>query len=92
MSQSPGHILDGVCNICSYGQILISYKVPSESPSPTSFVKSCTPFIIIIIIIIIIIYSFELFTSALDDGISLQSEWQQVSSSLLKSPELFSEI
>ena len=37
---------------------------------------------IIIIIIIIIIYSFEFFTSALADGFSLVSEWQQVSSSL----------
>ena len=30
----------------------------------------------------IIIYSLELFTSALADGFSLESEWQQVSSSL----------
>ena len=35
-----------------------------------------------IIIIIIIIHSLELFTSALADGFSLESEWQQVSSSL----------
>ena len=35
-----------------------------------------------IIIIIIIIYSLEFFTSALVDGFSLESEWQQVSSSL----------
>ena len=34
------------------------------------------------IIIIIIIHSLELFTSALADGFSLESEWQQVSSSL----------
>ena len=33
-------------------------------------------------IIIIIIYSLEFFTSALADGFSLESEWQQVSSSL----------
>ena len=33
-------------------------------------------------IIIIIIHSLELFTSALADGFSLESEWQQVSSSL----------
>ena len=32
--------------------------------------------------IIIIIHSFEFFTSALADGFSLESEWQQVSSSL----------
>ena len=38
--------------------------------------------LIIIIIIIIIIHSLELFTSALADGFSLESEWQQVSSSL----------
>ena len=38
--------------------------------------------IIIIIIVIIIIHSLELFTSALADGFSLESEWQQVSSSL----------
>ena len=35
-----------------------------------------------IIIIIIIIHSLELFTSALADGFSQESEWQQVSSSL----------
>ena len=38
--------------------------------------------IITIIIIIIIIYSLEFFTSALADGLSLEFEWQQVSSSL----------
>ena len=43
-----------------------------------------------IIIIIIIINLLELFTSALADGFSLESEWEQVSSSLLKSPGLFS--
>ena len=32
--------------------------------------------------IIIIIHSLELFTSALADGFSLESEWQQVSTSL----------
>ena len=32
--------------------------------------------------IIIIIYLLEFFTSALADGFSLESEWQQVSSSL----------
>ena len=37
---------------------------------------------IIIIIIIIIVHSLELFTSAIADGFSLESEWQQVSSSL----------
>ena len=39
-------------------------------------------FIIIIVIIIITIHSLELFTSALVDGFSLESEWQQVSSNL----------
>ena len=34
------------------------------------------------IIIVIIIHSLELFTSALADGFSQESEWQQVSSSL----------
>ena len=37
---------------------------------------------IIIIIIIIIIISLELFTSALAAAFSLESKWQQVSSSL----------
>ena len=37
---------------------------------------------ITIIIIIIIIYLLEVFTSALADGLSLEIEWQQVSSSL----------
>ncbi len=38
--------------------------------------------IIIIIIIIIIIHSLELFTSALADGFSLESERQQIPTSL----------
>ena len=38
-------------------------------------------------IIIIIIYSLEFFTSALADGFSLESEWQQVSSSLRDSSQ-----
>ena len=42
---------------------------------------------IIIIIAIIIIHSLELFTSALADGFSLESEWQQVSSSLQDSSQ-----
>ena len=37
---------------------------------------------IIIIIIIIIIYSLDFYTSANADGLSLEFEWQQVSSSL----------
>ena len=44
------------------------------------------PFIIIIIIIIIIIYSL-VFTSALVDGLPLEIEWQQVSSSLQESSQ-----
>ena len=39
-------------------------------------------FLLIIMIIIIIVHSLELFTSAIADGFSLKSEWQQVSSSL----------
>ena len=39
------------------------------------------------IIIIIIIYSLEFFTSATSDGISLEIEWQQVSSSLQDSSQ-----
>ena len=38
--------------------------------------------IIRIHIIVIIIYSLEFFTSAIADGLSLEFEWQQVSSSL----------
>ena len=38
-------------------------------------------------IIIIIIYSFWVFPSALADGLSLESEWQQVSSGLQDSSE-----
>ena len=41
----------------------------------------------IIIIIFIIIYSLEYFTSALADGLSLEIEWQQVSSSLQDSSQ-----
>ena len=40
-----------------------------------------------IIIIIIIIHSLQLFTPALADGFSLESEWQQVSSSLQDSSQ-----
>ena len=36
----------------------------------------------VLLLFIIIIRSLELFTSALADGFSLESEWQQVSSSL----------
>ena len=43
--------------------------------------------IIIIIVIIIIVYSLEFFTSALADGLSLEFEWQQVSSSLQDSSQ-----
>ena len=43
----------------------------------------CLYIYVVVIIIIIIINSLELFTSALADGFSLESEWQQVSSSLL---------
>ena len=50
---------------------------------PTQWCLVLHPFIIIIIIIIIIIvHSLELFTSAIADGPSLKSEWQQVSSCL----------
>ena len=45
------------------------------------------PFLRHDIIIIIIIHSLELFTSALADGFSLDSEWQQVSSSLQDSSQ-----
>ena len=38
--------------------------------------------VVVAIVIIIIIHPLELFTSALADGFSLESEWQQVSSSL----------
>ncbi len=37
--------------------------------------------LLLLVIIIIIIHSLELFTSASADGFSLESEWQQVSSS-----------
>ena len=40
-----------------------------------------------LVIIIIIIYSSEFFTSALADGLSLESEWLQVSSSLQDSSQ-----
>ena len=43
--------------------------------------------IINIIIIIIIIYTLELFTSVLADGLSLVFEWQQVFSSLQDSSQ-----
>ena len=43
-----------------------------------------------IIIIIIIIYLLEFFTSALADGLSLEFEWQQVSSSLQSESHLLS--
>ena len=42
----------------------------------------CDSIVIIMINTIIIIHLLELFTSALADGFSLESEWQQVSSSL----------
>ena len=41
----------------------------------------------IAIIIIIISYSLEFFTSALADGLPLEIEWQQISSSLQDSSQ-----
>ena len=41
------------------------------------------------IIIVIIFLIWEFFTSALADGLSLESEWQQVSSGLKDSPQYF---
>ena len=41
-----------------------------------------SPHFLLVIIIIIIIHSLELFLSALADSFSLESEWQQVSSSV----------
>ena len=54
----------------------------SVSISLSSWVRIVCFILVIIIIIIIIIHSLEFFTSALADGFSLESEWQQVSSSL----------
>ena len=42
---------------------------------------------IIVLVVIIIVYSFEFFTSVLADGLSLEFEWQQVSSSLQDSSQ-----
>ena len=38
--------------------------------------------VVVVFIIIIIIYSLEFFISAVADGLSLEFEWQQISSSL----------
>ena len=38
---------------------------------------------------VFIIYSFEFFTAALADGLSLEFEWQQASSSLQDSSQYF---
>ena len=43
---------------------------------------NCVQKIITIIIVIIIFTSWEFFTSVLADGLSLEFEWQQVSSNL----------
>ena len=43
----------------------------------------------ILFLFIIIIYSLEIFTSANTDGLSLEFEWQQVSSSLQDSSQYF---
>ena len=59
--------------------------IPGGLPSSPNRVSSYTHFGIIIIIIII--YSFEFFTSALDDGPSLEFKWQQVSSNLQDSSQ-----
>ena len=40
-------------------------------------------------LLIIIIYSLEFFTSALADGLTLEFEWQQVSSSLQDSSQYY---
>ena len=59
-------------------------KVSSPFSNPLVTVPNAP---IIIIIIIIIIYSIEFFTSALTDGLSLEFEWQQTSSSLWDSSQ-----
>ena len=46
---------------------------------------------LVFIIIIIIIYSLEFFTSVLADGLSLEFEWQQLSSSLQDSSQYYSQ-
>ena len=40
------------------------------------------PLLLLLLFLLLFIHSLELFISALADGFSLESEWQQVSSSL----------
>ena len=62
-----------------YGHSLIFLTISCVS-LPTCSTFSCI--LSMLVIPSIIIHSLELFTSALADGFSLESEWQQVSSSL----------
>ena len=65
-----------------------AFNIPNNSWYQRQlYVSQFFQLIIIIIIIIIIIYSLEFFTSALADDFSLESEWQQVSSSLQDSSQ-----
>ena len=62
--------------------IVSFHPLISKSSSPFINLLVIVPRALIIIIIIIVVHSLELFTSAIADGFSLKSEWQQVSSSL----------
>ena len=71
MSHSPGQILGWAYNICLYGQIYLFI-----------FLQFLVEHLAYPVVSIIIIYSLEFSPSAFADGLSLEFEWQQVSSSL----------
>ena len=78
-STAPADLVQGSIYYVNVGK-LTKCRVKPDYSSISIFSSSI--WVIIIIIIIIIIMSFKFFTSALADGFSLKSEWQQVSSSL----------
>ena len=68
--------------------IILSREDSNEKFAQSMIIMIIINIIIIIIIInIIIINSEEIFMSAVADGFSLESEWQQVSSSLQDSSQ-----
>ena len=86
-SHFPGQILVYVYIICQLSQIFIFCINLCGSPFPPSCTKSCDPFVPVDSICLLLLLSLlftpcELFIPILAGGLSLESEWYQVSSCL----------
>ena len=81
VSHSSGQMLGCAYTICSYGQVQISCTFPSGSlcQIPMSWQY--------ILCVLLLFTLLEFFTSVLADGLSLEFEWEQVSSSFQNSSQ-----